>query len=1064
MARIFLSSSISLLLAVSSVGCTDDNDLKETQNETPPGDDTGMPPDTTEPDTSPDPDTAMIPDAPATASIVVTPTTGLKTTEAGGMATFTIVLSRKPTADVTIGLTSSNEKEGTLDRKSVVFTSENWDAPQTITITGVDDTAADGAQAYKIVTAAAKSTDAAYEGLDPDDVAVSNVDDDSPGVTVTPTTGLKTTEMGGEATFTIRLNAKPAADVTIPLSSSNDKEGVVAPKSVVFTTLNWNAPQTVTVTGVDDSAADGPQTYKIVTAPATSSDSTYNGIDGDDVSVINVDDESAGITVTPTTGLSVTEAGGSATFTVRLNSKPTADVTIPLTSSKTTEGTVSPASVVFTADNWNAPQTVTVTGVDDSTADGNQAFKIVTAAAKSTDAAYNGVDADDVSVTNVDDETAGFTVTPTSGLTTHETGTTATFTIRLNSKPNGTVVVPLTSSNTKEGSVSPASVTFTTDSWNAPQTVTAMGVDDAVADGNQPYAIVTGVATGTDTTGYVGMNPADVTITNIDNDSPGFTTTTPTTGTTEAGGKSTFTIKLNSQPTGTVTIPLASLDTTEGTVSPASLTFDATNWSTPQSVTVTGVDDFVADGNQTYTVQLGAVTGSDGSGYIGLNPTDVVLANTDDDSPGITVTPTSGLTTDEAGGTAKFTVQLNSQPTADVVIPLTSSNTKEGTVSPASLTFTASNWNTAQTVTVTGVDDSVADGDQVYFVRTGAATSADTGYSKFDAADVSVTNSDNDKASIVVTPTSGLVTTEAGGVATFTVVLTSAPTAAVSISLATSNAAEGTIAVKAVSFDATNWSKAQTVTVTGVDDAIDDGDVGYSIITGAATSSDSKYNGLNPPDVSLVNQDNDTDCTVSACGASCLEVLKTNPKLPSGNYPIFPKLVKKQFIVYCADMEKGAPTEYLNLNAKVNYSHFSSVGAKCFDVCKDYTVYYSKVRFDPATLSINTFDRRFATGTGGTADCYKTYGCSGYDLNYASAASCSASPGTGSVDLGTNPFSFSASPPLGAMGSPAKGDWKPSADYKSASVTGFGGCGSFGLSDLKATPVGHGSVPLEYAP
>ena len=75
------------------------------------------------------------------------------------------------------------------------------------------------------------------------------------------------------------------------------------------------------------------------------------------------------------------------------------------------------------------------------------------------------------------------------------------------------------------------------------------------------------------------------------------------------------------------------------------------------------------------------------------------------------MTPTSGLTTTEAGGTATFTVVLTAQPTADVTIGLSSSDTTEGTVSPASLTFTGANWNTPQTVTVTGVDDLLADGD-----------------------------------------------------------------------------------------------------------------------------------------------------------------------------------------------------------------------------------------------------------------------------------------------------------------------------------------------------------------
>ena len=104
--------------------------------------------------------------------------------------------------------------------------------------------------------------------------------------------------------------------------------------------------------------------------------------------------------------------------------------------------------------------------------------------------------------------------------------------------------------------------------------------------------------------------------------------------------------------------------------------------------------------------------------YNGVNAADVAVTNTDNDVAGITVTPTAGLMTTEAGGTATFTVVLNTQPTADVTIALSSSDTTEGTVSPASLTFTTANWNVAQTVTVTGVDDAVVDGDVAYTIVT----------------------------------------------------------------------------------------------------------------------------------------------------------------------------------------------------------------------------------------------------------------------------------------------------------------------------------------------------------
>ena len=85
----------------------------------------------------------------------------------------------------------------------------------------------------------------------------------------------------------------------------------------------------------------------------------------------------------------------------------------------------------------------------------------------------------------------------------------------------------------------------------------------------------------------------------------------------------------------------------------------------------------------------------------------------DGGTPGITVNPTSGLVTTEDLGTDTFTVVIDTQPTADVTIDLTSDDITEGTVSPTSLTFTSGDWDSPQTVTVTGVDDNDVDGDVV---------------------------------------------------------------------------------------------------------------------------------------------------------------------------------------------------------------------------------------------------------------------------------------------------------------------------------------------------------------
>ena len=82
-------------------------------------------------------------------------------------------------------------------------------------------------------------------------------------------------------------------------------------------------------------------------------------------------------------------------------------------------------------------------------------------------------------------------------------------------------------------------------------------------------------------------------------------------------------------------------------------------------------------------------------------------------SAGIEVSPTTSMTsrlqTTEAGGTAEFTVTLATGPTANVVLDVASSDTSRGTVLPASLTFTSTTWNSAQTVTLTGVNDDPPD-------------------------------------------------------------------------------------------------------------------------------------------------------------------------------------------------------------------------------------------------------------------------------------------------------------------------------------------------------------------
>jgi PKD repeat protein len=228
------------------------------------------------------------------------------------------------------------------------------------------------------------------------------------GITVSPTSGLVTSEAGATATFTVVLTAQPTATVSIGLSSSDTTEATIAPASLAFTTANWATPQTVTLTGVDDLIVDGTIAYTAVTAPATSADPAYSGLNAADAAASNTDNDAAGITVSPTSGLVTSEAGATATFTVVLTAQPTATVSIGLSSSDTTEATIAPASLAFTTANWATPQTVTLTGVDDLIVDGTIAYTAVTAPATSADPAYSGLNAADAAASNTDNDTSGF--------------------------------------------------------------------------------------------------------------------------------------------------------------------------------------------------------------------------------------------------------------------------------------------------------------------------------------------------------------------------------------------------------------------------------------------------------------------------------------------------------------------------------------------------------------------------------------------------------------------------------------------------------------------------------
>lgn len=222
------------------------------------------------------------------------------------------------------------------------------------------------------------------------------------------------------------------------------------------------------------------------------------------------------------------------------------------------------------------------------------------------------------------------------------------------------------------------------------------------------------------------------------------------TAVSEDGGTDEITVGLALQPETNVVLAVSSSDAGEVTVSPETLTFTPDDWDVAQTVTLTGVDDIELDGDQTSVVTLGVDAAASDAAFAGLPDQTISVTTTDDDAASIVVTESAGSTlVDENGATDDFTVALSAQPVTDVVLTVTSADAAEATVSPATLTFTTADWNVAQTVTVTGVDDVELDGDQAIDVTVAVdAAASDDAYDAAAAQVVVVTVTDDDAVGV----------------------------------------------------------------------------------------------------------------------------------------------------------------------------------------------------------------------------------------------------------------------------------------------------------------------------
>ena len=286
--------------------------------------------------------------------LTVTPTS-LQLAE-GSRKTYTVVLNTEPPESQTgvvvtvTGGAGLSATPGTLN-----FNTGNWNRPRTVTVHATENADEAAAGVTSNVTHSVTGYGTVSTGPE---VAVIIKDNDTPGVVIDPTS-LKITE-GGSETYTVVLTKRPTATVTVEVSNATGDISV-SPTRRSFSTSNWSAEQTFRVSVSDDDDA-APDPSLMLAHKVTGADE-YVDVAASMVNVTPVENDKRGVTVNP---MSLTLAAGvSGTYRVRLNTKPTDDVTI-VVNSPAEDVTVTGSPLVFTPTNWRSDQTVTVTVADDA--------------------------------------------------------------------------------------------------------------------------------------------------------------------------------------------------------------------------------------------------------------------------------------------------------------------------------------------------------------------------------------------------------------------------------------------------------------------------------------------------------------------------------------------------------------------------------------------------------------------------------------------------------------------------------------------------------------------------
>lgn len=567
--------------------------------------------------------------------------------EAGGLDELTIVLLTQPTIDVVIDISSADSGEVVVDSATLRFTPSDWSSPRTIDVVGVADSVVDGPQSTDVTVSVAPGSDASYEGLAPKVVSVTTTDVEVAGFTVTETGGATRVDEGELVdTLLVVLDARPGSDVVVSLESGDEGEVVLDSGILTFTAANWDSTRTVTVAGVDDGEVDGDQSTPVtVSIVDGSSDDLWDEIPDQVVQVETVDG-AVGLKISETDGgTSVDESGTEDTFMVVLTRAPSSDVVLAITVADDTEVDADRDELTFKPSDWSTPKSVKVKGVDDPSVDGPQVTAVTVEVLPESDPTFLGLTSQEVLVTTTDDDVAGFEVRETNGETrVDEGGSTDRIHVELIARPLSDVTLTVSSADIGEVVVEPTIVTFTPDDWERRLNIDVTGVDDELVDGSI-YTDVTIAVDPASDPAFVGLPPQSVTVETEDDDEALFDVieTGGATIVTEGGAWDTFDVELLVRPDWTVTIHATSLDESEVTVSPASITISRFGgWREPRTFVVTGVDDEEVDGDQVSLILLEVEAPSFDDRYADAADRTLDVTTIDDDKPIDRLDPISG--------------------------------------------------------------------------------------------------------------------------------------------------------------------------------------------------------------------------------------------------------------------------------------------------------------------------------------------------------------------------------------------------------------------------------------